>query len=271
MLICSTLWSIAGIFIKLIDANPFVIAGFRSLFAACTVFAYMIISKTKIRITKRTVLNGAVLCILFFMFVGSNKLTTAANAIVLQFTSPIFLMIYTAVIYKTPLIKKDVLAALFTLIGIGLCFFDELEGGHLLENVVAIGSGAVMGMMYLTIGTTDDENEKMSGILIGQTLTAIIGLSFLPFTENNLKSISFLYLAILGIFQLGIPYVLYGLSTKHCPPLACSLLSAMEPLLNPIWVAIFDGEKPGILALFGGIIVIATVTVWCILDAKNEN
>jgi len=270
MLVCATLWSIAGIFIKLIDANPFVIAGFRSLFAAITVFCYIKISNTRIVVSKRSVLNGAILCMLFFMFVGSNKLTTAANAIVLQFTSPIFLMIYSALIFKKKFRKIDIFAAIFTLIGVGLCFADELEGGHLLGNIIAVGSGAVMGGMFLTIGDTKDFGEKITGILLGQTFTAVVGISFLLFTTSNLKPVSFVYLAILGIFQLGIPYVLYGLSTKNCPPLACSLLAAMEPLLNPIWVAIFDGERPGIMALFGGVVVIASVTIWCILDAKGK-
>jgi len=79
-------------------------------------------------------------------------------------------------------------------------------------------------------------------------------------------------LCILGleIIQLGIPYILLVISSKNCPPLACSLLGAVEPLLNPVWVFIFNGEKPGAFALIGGVVVIASVTMWCILQGKNQ-
>jgi len=76
---------------------------------------------------------------------------------------------------------------------------------------------------------------------------------------------------LLGVVQLGLPYILFVLSTADCPPLACSLLSAMEPLLNPIWVALAGGEVPGIFALVGGAVVIATVTVWCIWKDKRPS
>ena len=79
-----------------------------------------------------------------------------------------------------------------------------------------------------------------------------------------------LSLAALGVFQLGIPYVLLAHAAGWCPPLICALLGALEPLLNPLWVAIFDGERPGAAALVGGVIVIAAVTGLCIYDAREE-
>ena len=75
----------------------------------------------------------------------------------------------------------------------------------------------------------------------------------------------------LGIFQLGISYILYVKASKYCPPLACCLLGALEPLLNPVWVAIFDGERPGIWALIGGVIVVASITVWLATDKKETS
>lgn len=271
MLGCAILWSIAGIFIKLVNANPFVIAGFRSLFACMTISICMLIFKIKFRFTKNSVMNGIIMCILFFMFVGSNKLTTAANAIVLEYTSPIFLMIFSAIILKKKFRHIDVLAALVSLIGISFCFVDKLEGGYILGNIIAVGSGAVQALMYLFVGETKDDNERLTGIWLGQFLTAIIGLAFIPFTENILDGKAFLSLAILGVFQLGLAYVLYWKSAGNCPALACSLIAAAEPLLNPIWVAIFDGERPGAIAIVGGLIVIASVTYWCIADSKVES
>lgn len=267
---CAALWSIAGIFIKLINANPFVIAGFRSLFACITITIAMLVFKIKFRLTKRSAANGIIMCVLFFMFVCSNKLTTAANAIVLEFTSPIFLMIFSSIILKKKFRRIDILAALLALIGISFCFVDKLEGGYIFGNIIAVGSGAVQALMYLYTGETKDDNERLTGIWFGQFLTAVFGLAFIPFTENVLDGRAFLCLAILGFLQLGIPFVLYWRSAGNCPAIACALISAVEPLLNPIWVAIFDGERPGTIAIIGGVIVIAAVTGWCVMDTKAE-
>ena len=270
MLGCAVLWSIAGIFIKLVDANPFVIAGFRSLFACLTISFSMLIFKIRFRFTKRSVMNGIIMCVLFFMFVCSNKLTTAANAIVLEFTSPIFLMIFSVIILKKKFRRIDILVTLVALIGISFCFADKLEGGYIWGNIVAVGSGAVQALMYLFVGETKDDDERLTGIWLGQFLTAVIGVAFIPFTENVLNGKAFVALVILGVFQLGIAYVLYWKSAGNCPAIACALISAAEPILNPIWVAIFDGERPGPVAILGGIIVIAAVTLWCIVDERKE-
>ena len=270
MLGCAVLWSIAGIFIKLVDANPFVIAGFRSLFACLTISFGMLIFKIRFRFTKRSVMNGIIMCVLFFMFVGSNKLTTAANAIVLEFTSPIFLMIFSAIILKKKFRRIDIIVTLVALIGISFCFADKLEGGYIWGNIVAVGSGAVQALMYLFVGETKDDDERLTGIWLGQFLTAVIGVAFIPFTENVLNGKAFVAFVILGVFQLGIAYVLYWKSAGNCPAIACALISAAEPILNPIWVAIFDGERPGPIAILGGIIVIAAVTLWCIVDERKE-
>ena len=269
MLLCSCLWSIAGIFIKQIPWNGFVIAGWRSLIAATTVVIYMLITRQKFRINKTVLISGMFEGFLFIAFVTSNKLTTSANAIVLQFTCPVFLMVYSSLLFKKKFRKMDIIVAIVTLLGITLCFMDQMEGGHLLGNIVAVGSGAMMAAMYLMIGNADPD-DKMSGMLAGHILAACIGLPFMFFTENTVTPISIISIIILGVFQLGIPYILYVLSTRTCPPLACSLIAAAEPLFNPVWVAIFDGEIPGSMAFAGGIIVIAAVTIWCILDGKME-
>ena len=94
MVVCAVLWSIAGVFIGLLDMNGFVIAGGRSLFAALTVLAYMALTKQKIIFSRDTLVSGILLCGDFICFVVANKYTTAANAIVLQYTAPIFILIF---------------------------------------------------------------------------------------------------------------------------------------------------------------------------------
>ncbi|MBQ2845703.1 MAG: EamA family transporter, partial [Firmicutes bacterium] len=86
---------------------------------------------------------------------------------------------------------------------------------------------------------------------------------------DGTTGIEILYIVILGVFQLGIPYVLFAIATRDCPPLAASLIAMLEPLLNPVWVAIFVGEMPGPIALAGAAVIIIAVTWWCVADTKK--
>lgn len=271
MLLCATMWSTGGIFIKLIPWNPFVIAGWRSLIASGIVLLYLKVWKIRFRFNKRAVINGLFMCATFLCFVGANKLTTAANAIVLQFTAPVFLMVYSTILFHEKFRGIDIAAVIFTLGGMALFFLDKLRPGYLFGNCIAILAGASMAGMYLSIGRADEET-RMGGMLLGHVFTALIGIPFTFFTSVQVSTGSLLCLLGLGIIQLGIPYILLIISSKNCPPLACSLLGAVEPLLNPVWVFIFSGEKPGVFALFGGAVVIASVSIWCILqNKKNAN
>ena len=269
MLICATLWSTAGIFIKLIPWNSFVITCLRSLIAGLTILAYILAKRYKIVVNRRTVVPGLIMAAVYFCFVAANKLTTAANAIVLQFTAPLFIVVFSAIIYGKKIKKLDLIAVLVTFGGIALFFLDKLSSGYLLGNIVAIAAGMFMAFMYMTMGDIQGE-EKFSAAFLGQMFAFLGGVPFLIATKPVLSGMSLLYIFLLGVFQLGIAYTLYTRASEYCPPLACCLLGAVEPLLNPVWVAIFDGEVPGIFALIGGVIVITAVTVWCIVSGKED-
>ena len=244
MTICAVLWSIAGIFIKLIDMNPFVIAGFRSLFAAAAVIVYMAVSRQRFVLKKNTWISGILLCLTFHCFVGATKNTTAANAIVLQCTAPVFILLFSFVFLKKRPRPLDVAAVLLTLAGVAVFFLDEMDGGRLLGNVLGLLAGVFMGGMFVAVGNTRGE-EKMSGILLGHLLCAAVGVPAAAFTENTFDLRGFSFLLILGIVQLGIPYILYALATNRCSAVTCSIIAAIEPVLNPVWVALFGGETPG--------------------------
>lgn len=268
MLICATLWSIAGIFIKLIPWNGFAVAGMRSLIAGGTFIVYMAIRRLRFVLNRKTLLAGVLSACVYTCFVCANKLTTAANAIVLQFTSPVFIVVFTALIYRTRIRKADAAVVTLTLLGIALFFFDQLQPGYIAGNFVAIAAGMFMAGMFMAVGELEAE-QRFSGILIGQLLTFLIGLPFIIVTKPVFTATAVLSILTLGIFQLGISYILYVKSTRYCPPLACCLLGALEPLLNPVWVLIFDGERPGVFALAGGIIVVVSITLWCIFGQKQ--
>ena len=268
MLLCAALWSIAGIFIKLVPWNGFAVAGMRSLVAGITIFLCMRRMGVHYVLNSKTVAVGFFSGCTYLCFVTANKLTTAANAIVMQFTSPVFIVIYSALFFHQKLRKQDLAVVLCTMLGITLFFMDQLAPGYLLGNLVGIASGMFMAGMFVTVGEVETE-ERFSGILNGQIFTFLVGLPFFLLTKPVLSAAAIGSILILGVFQLGISYVLYVESSRYCPPLACNLLGALEPLLNPVWVFLFNGERPGVYALIGSAVVIVSITVWCIFGQEK--
>lgn len=274
MIMCAMLWSIAGLLIKHVEMHPIVIAGGRSLFAAFAVIVFMLFTKQKFIISRDTVLSGALLCGVFLCFVGANKLTTAANAIVLQYTAPIFVLIFSTVfLHKKPR-GFDVAAVLLTLVGVVFFFLADIDLKNvdiktMLGNVLGVVAGAFFGGMFVAVGNTKGE-EKMSGILLAHIFCAAIGLPCLAFTENTLNVKGIALVAVLGIVQLGIPYILYALASNKCSTISCVVISALEPVFNPVWVAIFVHEVPSPLAIVSGLFLIGVITVYSVLDEKFE-
>ncbi|NLB90130.1 MAG: EamA family transporter, partial [Clostridiales bacterium] len=269
MALCAVLWSISGVFIKQIPWNPMVIAGFRALLAAGVLFIYMKVKKFPFIVSYRVFVIGSFLCMNNFLIMAANKLTTAANAIVLQYTAPVFLLIYEAFINRQPIRKGDVIAVTVTLSGIILFFFDQLAPGAMLGNILAVLAGvAFAGMMASTGGVTN--HTRMSGLVAGQLATAVIGIPFIFFFGAPLTFPAVGSILVLGIFQVGIPYILYNLATQTCSPIACSLLAALEPILNPVWVFLFVGEIPGKTALWGGVLVVLSISCWSIWDYRLQ-
>lgn len=269
MLLCAALWSIAGIFMKFIPWNGFALAGLRSLIAGLTIACYIRLRGMRFIFTRRTVLSGVVTGSVYICFTVANKLTTAASAIVLQFTDPVFIVLLTALLYRKKPRRADVLVVLVTLFGIALFFFDQLAPGYLLGNCVAILSGLFMAGMYLCVGGLGEE-ERFSTILLGQVFAFLVGVPAILTTHPACTAAAVGSVLILGVFQLGISYILFAKASLYCPPLACALLAALEPLLNPVWVLLFNGERPGPFALVGGIIVISAVTLWVIFGKEKE-
>ena len=269
MLICAALWSVAGIFIKLIPWNGFAVAGMRSLIAGLTIAVYMLITRRRYILSRRTVVGGIMTAGVYTCFTVANKLTTAANAIVLQFTCPVFIVILSAIFLKQKIRKNDLAVVIATLAGIALFFFDQLKPGYILGNIVAIAAGMFMAVMFILVGNMEGD-ERFSTITNGQFLTFFVGLPFIIATKPEFTAAATASILVLGVFQLGISYILYVKSTQYCPPLACCLLGALEPLLNPVWVLIFDGERPGVWALIGGIIVVVSITLWCTFDRDKK-
>ena len=290
MVITAVMWSMGGIFIKLISWSPFLIAGVRSAISGSVMALFMLQQGIRFRWNRYSFGAGIGLSFSATLFTIANKLTTAANAIVLQYTAPIFILVLSALLLRQKLVRREIAVVAITMIGMVLFFFDQLSPGNILGNILGILAGIFLALMFVMVGAGgDDDPTRMSGILIAHCMTAVIGIpiglaatagllpggSFAAIGPSGAAAVSplgleILYVVILGVFQLGIPYVLYAIASKDCPPLACSLIGMLEPLLNPVWVAILIGEMPGMYALIGACIIIATVTWWCIFGTGDE-
>ena len=264
MIIASVLWSIGGIFIKLINWNPMAIAGSRSAIAALVMMVYL--KKFKFKINKSMLICSCSYSLLVILFVSANKLTTSANAILLQFTSPVWVALLSRAILKQKISRIDGITIIFVILGMIMFFIDELEMSYLLGNILAILSGIVMAGMILLF-QQQKENSLVEITLLGNVITAIVGIPFYFISSPGMESV--LPLFILGVFQLGIPYLLYVLAIPNVTAIDAVLIPVLEPLLNPLWVFIFAKESPTLFSLLGGGLVLISVTVRGIIMSKK--
>lgn len=269
MLCCAIFWSLSGVFVKLIPWHPMAISGARCFFAALVLYGYMRVSRIRLLVNGKSLLLGACVVLIYSCYLPAVKRTTAANAILLQYTAPVYVLLYAAIFRKQRVKRHDIVAVLCVVLGMALFFLDELGGGKLTGNLLALLSGVFLGGMFI-LGADITEQERFTGLLLGQLLAVAIGLPFFFTTQSPVTAPIALYVLGLGVLQLGLPYILYSKAARYCPPLTCSLLSTIEPLLNPTWVLLVVGERPSVFALLGGAIVLCSITIWCVYGEKQK-
>lgn len=265
LIVCTAiLWSFGGLLIKLVPWDAMTIIGVRSVFAGLVMAVYM--RRPRITFSFPVVTGALALSATTVLFVYANKLTTAANAIVLQYTAPIFVLIISIVFLKKRARAIDIAAVIVVFIGMALFFFDQLRADAMLGNVLACLSGITFAGVFVMNKAPGAKPEE--SVLLGHIINAVIGL---PFAISNVTPDPMAWgaIALLGIFQLGVAYVLFTIGIKLTQPISASLICTLEPLLNPLWVFLLQGEAPGLWALIGGVVVIATVVTYNISDTKQ--
>lgn len=256
--IAAILWSTAGLLIKWIPWSPMAIAGIRSGIAGIVILSYW-----KVRYgtlppmpSKQKFFGAVNYVILVMLFIGANKLTTAANAILLQFTAPVWVMIFAAIFLKEPIKKSDIGTVVLVLGGMSLFFMGNLNAGGMVGNVLAILSGVAMAIMVVSLKGVQT-GSPLEIVFWGNVLTFIVGMPFYGGLEITQGSVSGIFL--LGVFQLGVSYIFFAQGISKVTALEGILIPVLEPLLNPVWVFLFYGERPTLYALLGGIVVIGAV------------
>jgi drug/metabolite transporter (DMT)-like permease len=241
------------------------IAGTRSIIAAMVMLAFRRNMKFDLSFAQ---LGGAVCyAATVILFVAANKWTTAANAILLQYTAPIYVAMLSYWFLGERITKLDLAAIAATLGGMVLFFMDVLTKGGLLGNIVAIVSGVAFAGTVLFLRKQKD-SSPLASVFLGNLLTFLAGFPFLFRAMPD--AVGWTGLILLGVFQLGCSYILYAEAIKHVTAFEAILIPILEPVLNPVWVFLLLGEKPGQWAIAGGFIVLISVTARC-LSALRQN
>ena len=308
MVICAIGWSLAGVFMKYVSINSFAMAGFRSVFAFITIATLthhlprFVIKTESGDIDKKSTLylwlaalNYAATMILFCL---CNKLTYSANAVLLQYTNPAWIILLGPLLLGETNTRIDYLSIIGVVIGMLLFFAETLFGSLFsttsassqtittsvnpdtitLGNILALVSGITFGLttifqrklQLISQCSTNNTNTAGDAFMIAQIITAIFGLIFVFSTDNGIPDKkSLLFLVLLGVVQMGIPNVAYTIGIKKVRALSASLITMLEPLMNPVWVFLFVHEIPSIFSIIGGIIILACILMREIINKRK--
>jgi drug/metabolite transporter (DMT)-like permease len=261
-LLCTAiLWSTGGFLIKFIEWHPIAIAGGRSIIAALIMWVY--VKKPKFTWSNIQIMGAVAYAFTVILFVIANKLTTAANTILLQYTGPIYVALFSYWFLKEKITSIDWITILTVILGMTLFFIEKLSPDGILGNFIAILAGIAFAWLALCLRKQKD-GSPLESLILGNILTAIIGLPFI--IDSGIPSQqSMIALFVLGIFQLGIPYILYSKAVKYVSALDAVLIPILEPILNPLWVFLLLGESIGMWPMIGGAIIIVAITTRSIL------
>lgn len=251
----AVLWSSGGLLIKWVQWHPLAIAGTRSAIASLVILACF--RGQPLQWSKAQGIGAIGYAGTVMLFVTATKWTTAANAILLQYTAPLFVAVLGHWLLGERTSRADWMRLLVICAGMALFFVERVGGGALAGNLCAVGSGFCMGLFTVYM-RAQRHASPYGSVLWGNIVTFLVGLPFI-FSANSPGMGGWAALLVLGIFQLGLSYVLYSIAIKHVTALEAMLITIIEPLLNPLWVFLLLGEAPGWLALVGGGVIMAGV------------
>lgn len=268
MLAAAALFSTGGAAIKATSLGGWQVSGFRSGIAAVAVL--LLVPAARRGWSARVLPVGLAYAATMILFVASNKLTTSANAIFLQSTAPLYVLLLGPWLLREPIRRSDLL--FMAVVGLGLTLFfigdetplatapDPLRG-----NLLALASGVfwaltLIGLRWLeTPGEGGRVGSAMATVVAGNAIAFAVCLP-LAFPVSETSAVDWLAVAYLGLFQIGLAYALLGTGIRHVPALEASVLLLAEPALNPVWSWLALGEVPSAWGLAGGALIL-TATV----------
>lgn len=267
VLAASLCFATGGLFMKLIPWNALAINGARNLIASFVIGIYILMTHHKLKFNP-TVLIGAIsMAGVTTCYAIANKLTTAGNTIILQYTAPVWIMVMVYLFFGKKPSRTGIISLLIVFAGILCFFFEGLSTGRWLGDLIALLSGIFYAGVFML--NSFEKGDALSSVFFGQLLCGIF-LTPLVLQETDFSMPVLLAVFFLGAVQVGLAYIFFTTGTKYIDPLTASIINALEPILNPILVAIFYGEKLGVLSLAGAAIVLCGIMYYNIKEALEN-
>ncbi len=262
---CALLWSSGGLFIKVLSLDAFQISFYRSLIAAITILSISIVQKRDLKFEFEiiSILCSVSYAFILILFVIATKLTTAANAIFLQFTAPIYLMILEPIFLKTKFEIRNLIALIICFAGMIMFFFGKLELSNIQGNLFAIGSGICFALFSLFLKWKKQIHKNQNTIIYIVAGNILVCAFCFPIVFDNLAiDMSQLWILLyMGIFQIGVSYIIFNEGIKYISATESMIIAMLEAILNPIWVFIGIGEVPSVYAIVGSAIILSAI-IW---------
>ena len=265
ILATALIWSSGGLAVKITDCPAGALTGWRCLF--CLLLFIIYYRKEKLLSFSWPQWGGAIAYFLMaYLYIAATQATTAANAILLQYTAPVYVALFSVWILKEKVSKKDWAVVGAVLCGMLLFFVDKASPGGMAGNLMAVGSGVSYALFI--VFTRMQKNENPAGSVFLGNIIALAAcfpaMLSAPVTPDAVAGGMYL-----GLIYGGVSYILYGAAIKKVSALTAILIASIEPILNPVWVFFMVGEKPSLFAVIGGAVVVGAVLVGNLLDLKK--
>ncbi len=267
LIAAAILWGLAGVCIKSISWGTMSIVSVRSL------LSFLVIAvgtrTIRLRFTKWNVLGAVFMTVTGILYVEAVKLTTAGTAIVLQYIAPIFVFLYAVLFQHRKARFYEIVLTVLVFSGILLSFLDQLSLTHVFGNLLALLSGVTFAAQIILMN--HEGTDSGNSLMMSSLLSFLLALPFLFFDTNLTFSFqNIFWILVLGIFQYGLANLLFGFGIQKVDSVEASLLLTIEPIFNPIPVAIICGEKMGVFAIIGAAIVISAITAYQLIPKIEE-
>jgi DME family drug/metabolite transporter len=264
------LWSTGGLFIKATKLSGLELSFGRSLLAAITVAVFT--RREGFGLNRVTALAAAIYAALLVLFVLATKQTTAANAIFLQYTAPVYVLVLEPLFYKEKFRRRDLITVAFCIVGMSLFFVGKLRPQDVTGNLLALASGLCFAFYFLLLRHSSARSvNRASSVIYGNLLVVLFAAPAGLAAMKHLSALDTVSVAYLGIVQIGVAYLLFTLAmARGVRSLDAGIIGYIEPVLNPVWVFLFIGERPAKWAILGGAIIVAAVLGHMLSEAKAK-
>ncbi len=261
------LWGLAGVCVKSITWSSFSLMAVRSLISLLMLVAVK--KSFRAKLTKANILGALAMSATGILYVESIKLTTAGTAIVLQYIAPILVFLYSVIFQKRKAKLSEAVITLAVFGGCVLSFADSLDPTRIAGNILGILSGITFAAQIIIMNNENSNSDDC--LYLSNIISFVVCLPFMFFDSGlSLDKKNIIWVLVLGIFQYGLANILFSRGIKRVDKLEGSLILTIEPIFNPIPVAIICGEKMGKLAIAGFAVVVVFVTLYALLPAIEE-